>query len=269
MADLSQIRDTIAENLQTPIYPNGLMMPSIAGVPVTINSGWPIRTQLDKQLQMGNAMVSVYPLKNERVVTKFQRNYIPNTPTPATLVMTVETVDIVTTVTITGTVTIPQSVMLILNKIGYAYAVLETDTLDTIASSLAALIPGATSLDNVITLPQSYSIIARVSTNYTASAELARVDRLFMITCWCPSEAIRFLLGNAIDIYMKENYRIPMVDNFFAQVFYHNTDDTDMLDKSLIYRRDLNYTIQYATTVTNDYATITDPFVNTNILPEV
>ena len=67
---------------------------------------------------------------------------------------------------------------------------------------------------------------------------------------------------------MKQNYRIPMPDNFFAQVFYHNTDDTDMLDKSLIYRRDLNYTIQYATTVTENFASITDAFVQSTTIVE-
>ena len=259
MSDLSQVRDTIAANLNTPVYPNGTGMPSIAGVPVTINSGWPIRTNLDKQLQMGNAMVSVYPVNQERVMTKFERQYESNTFTPPTLILTVNLLTY--TVTITGTVTVPQAVMIIVNGTGYGYLVLSSDTLSTIATHTAALIPGATATGNVIHLSQSYSIIARVSSNWTASQEIARVDRVFMISIWAPTENIRFLLGNAIDIYMKENYRIPMPDNYFAQVFYHNTDDTDMLDKSLIYRRDLFYTIQYATTITNNFPSITDPFV--------
>lgn len=258
MADLSQVRDTIAQNLVTPIYPNGTSQPSIANLPVTIVSGWPIRTNLDKELQLGHAMVSVYPMRQERPVTKFQRNYLPNTATPPTLVATVGHY----TVTITGTVTVPQVIMVIANKVGYAYKVLITDTLNTIAAGVASLIPGASSTNNVIFLPQSYySIVANISTNYTASLELARMDRLFMITVWTIDEPSRFLIGQAIDIYMKENYRIPMPDNFFAQVFYHNTEDTDMLEKSLIYRRDLNYTIQYATTLTNNFTSISDAFV--------
>ena len=265
MSDLSEVRNTIAQNLVTPIYPNGTSMPSIAGIPITINAGWPIRTNLDQQLQMGNGMVSVYPMKQERVVTKFQRKFYPNTYTAPTITLTVTG----QTVTVTGTVTIPQATMILANGLGYAYKILITDTRDTIAANTAALIAGATATGNVITLPSSYySIIARVSSNYPASQELARVDRLFMITIWVPDENSRFLLGNAIDIYMKQNYRIPMPDNFFAQVFYHNTDDTDMLDKSLIYRRDLNYTIQYATTVTENFASITDAFVQSTTIVE-
>lgn len=261
MADLSQVRNTIAQNVATAVYPNGTSQPSVCGIPVTVVAGWPIRTNLDKELQLGNAMVSVYPMKQERVVTKFQRNYIPNTFTSATLIATVSTNNLTPIVTITGSVSVPQAVMVIVNGIGYGYQVKITDTLNSIAAGIAALISGATSTGNVVNLPASYSVIARVNSNYTASEELARVDRLFMITCWTPDENTRYLLGQAIDIYMKENYRQVMPDNFFAQVFYHNTDDTDMLDKSLIYRRDLNYTIQYATTLTSDFATITDPFV--------
>lgn len=266
MADLSQVRDTFANNLNTPIYPNGTSMPSVCGVPVTINAGWPIRTNLDKQLQMGNAMVSLYPTKMERVVTTFQRNFIPNTFTSPTLTATVSTTKY--TVVIGGTITLPQSIMVIVNGIGYAYQVQSLDTLDTIASALASLVPGAVAFHNTIYLQPSYELIARVSSNYTASAELSRIDLVFMITIWAPSEAIRFSLGNAIDIYMKENYRVPMVDNFFAQVFWKGVEDTDMLDKSLIYRRDLFYTIQYATTVTNNYAAITNAFVEEITLTE-
>lgn len=263
MSDLSQVRDTIAQNLQTPIYPNGVNSPSVAGVPVTIVAGWPIRTNLDKELQQGRAMVSVYPMSQERIMTKFQRNYIPNTITEPTIFLTVDSA--AETVTITGSISIPQVVSIIINKIGYAYAVLTNDTLNSIAQNTANLIPGATAINNVIYLTGAYSIVARVSSSYSASKELARVDRLFMISCWCPNENIRYLLGSAIDIYMKDNYRIPMPDNFFAQVFYHNTNDTDLLEKSLIYRRDLNYTIQYATTITSDFITISDPYALTNL----
>jgi len=259
MADLSDVLNTIAQNLVTPIYPNGIDMPSIAGVQVTIGEGWPIRSQLDKDLQAGNAHVSVYPTDFERVMTKFQRDYQPNTVTAATLVLTVSGT---TSITITGTVTIPQTVVVVLNNVGYAYVVLSGDTLDTIATNTAALLPSATATGNVITLTNCYRLVARISVPYTASQEIARMDRILMISVWAPNPVIRATLGAAINIYMMENYRVPMVDNFFAQVFYHSDPWTDQLEKSLIYRRDLKYIIQYATTVTNTFISIADPFLN-------
>lgn len=258
MASLLQVLETLAQNLETPIYPNGLLNPSIVGVQVTIESGWPIRSQLDRDLEDGKVHVSVYPTNNERVVTKFQRNFESLTLTDPTITLTVEN----NTVTVGGTVVIPQAVMLIVNGTGYGYQIQSSDTLQTIATNTAALIPGATATGTVITIPSAYDIVARLATPYTASQELSRSDRVFMITCWCPNPTIRATLESAIDIYMKQNYRIVLPDNYFAQVFYQGIKWTDMLEQSLIYRSDLSYTVQYATTVTNDYTSIADPFVN-------
>lgn len=259
MPDISSVLTTVTQNLVTPIYPNGTGQPSIVGVQVTIGEGWPIRTQLDKDLQAGNAHVSVFPTTQERVVTKFERIYQPSTLTAPTIVLTTSGTN---QITITGTVSIPQSVMAIVNGTGYAYGIVQGDTLDTIATNWAAVIPNATAMGNVITITQAYSLKALVSTPYTAAQEIARMERVFMISCWCPSPTIRATLGAAIDVYMKENYRIQLADNFWGQVFYSHLDEIDMLEKSLIYRRDLNYIIQYPTTITNNYVTVADAYVN-------
>lgn len=258
MSDLAAVIQTIAQNLVTPIYPNGTTNPSIAGVQVTINDGWPIRSQLDADLQSGFAHVSVYPTNQERVMTKFERVYELNTQTPTTIVLTVSG----TSVTVTGTISTPQVVMIIANSIGYAYAIQSNDTVNTIATNTAALIEGATATGNVLTIPSAYSLKAVVSTPYSASQEIARMDRVVMISVWAPNQVIRATLEAAIDVYMKENYRIPMPDNFFAQVFYLSMSWTDQLEKSLIYRSDLKYTIQYATTITNAFMSVADAFPN-------
>ncbi len=258
MADLAQVLSTITQNLVTPIYPNGTSSPSIVNTQVTIEEGWPIRTQLDLDLENGFVHVSVYPTNNERVVTKFQRNYESLTLTAPTIALSVDG----NTVTISGTVATPQAVMLIVNGQGYGYGIQDTDTLDAIASNTAALIQGASATGTVITIAGAYDIIARVATPYTASQEIARMDRVFMISCWCPNPTIRAILESAIDIYMKQNYRIVLPDGYFAQVFYQGMKWTDMLEQSLIYRSDLSYIVQYPTTVEMDFTSIADPFAN-------
>lgn len=259
MPDLSSVLNTVAGNLVTPVYPNGTGQPSIvAPAQVTIEAAWPIRTQLDKDLQAGNAHVSVYPTNMERVMTKFERNFQPSIATAATLMATVSG----NTITITGTVSVPQSMMAIVNYQGYAYTVQAGDTLNSIATNWANAIPNATAYENVITIGGVYSLIARIATQYSAAQELARMDRVFMISIWSPTPTIRATLESAIDIYMKQNYRIPLADNFFAQVFYDQMPWTDMLEKSLIYRSDLRYIIQYPTTVTDEFTTVADPYVN-------
>lgn len=260
MSSLQDVITTIAQNIVAPIYPNGTSDPSIISKDVSIITGWPVRNVLDSTLQAGNAQVSVYPTNHERVVTKFERNFLPLTETDATIIATVNI--IAGTVTLTGSVTIPEALTIVVDGIGYSYQVVMGDTLDTIATNTAAIIPNATALANVITITGADSIISRIATPYSAAAELCRVDRMIMITSWASNPTDRTTLEAAIDVFMKENYRMTMPDGFIAQVFYHKTDWTDMLEKSLIYRSDLIYTIQYATTIENIYTTITYPFVN-------
>jgi hypothetical protein len=265
MPDLSQVLTTVTLLVQEAVYPNGTSQPSVAGVQVSIEEGWPIRSNLDKDLAAGYAHVSVFPTNKERVVTKFERTFQPNTLTPATLTAVVSG----QTITIGGTVSIPQAVMVIVNgqaAQGYGYQVLITDTLDSIAAGIAALIPGASAVGAVVTVPSAFDLVARIATQYTASEELSRQERVFMISVWSPTPEIRYLLGSAIDVTFKENYRIVLSDNYFGQVFYDHVEEIDMLEQEIIYRRDLFYNVQYPTTVTNSYTTITDPYTNLEVV---
>lgn len=258
VADLTDVLNTLSSLVATAVYPNGILQPSVAGVEVTVCPGWPVRTVLDDQLLLGHAMVSIFPTNQERIVTKFERAFQPLSQTPATLTLTI----LNNTVTIGGTVTVPQAVSFIVNYVGYAYQVLITDTLTTIAAGIAALIPGATSVGPVVTITGVFSLDARVATPYSAIEELNRQERVLMITCWCTTPTIRTALGSAIRVYLDQQYRIPMTDGIYANMWYSHTNEIDMLEKSLVYRRDLNYKIQYATSATETTTTITDSYLN-------
>lgn len=266
MADLSNVLAKFGELVQNAVYPNGLLQPSVAGVDVTIMSGWPIRTALDKALQAGNAFVSIYPTDKEKDVTKFQRVFQPSIKTLATLTTSV----LANTVTIGGIVSVPQSVIVVLNKQGYAYQVSSGDTLASIAASLAAMMPNATASGAVITIGGAvWSLNGAVATPYQSVAELRRQERVFMITCWCPTPTIRDSLASAIDVYLTLNYRIPLQDNVYGHLFYSSSPQTDELEKSMIYRRDLHYKMQYATTATEENTTIIDPYANITVVDHI
>jgi len=268
MPDLSQVLTTVTLLAESAVYPSGTSQPSVAGVQVTVEEGWPISTQIDKDLAAGYAHVSVFPTNKERVVTKFEREFQPNQKTAATLTATVTG----QTITIGGTVTIPQAVMVIVNgqaAQGYGYQVLVNDTLDSIAAGIADLIPGSSAVGAVVTVPSAFDLVARIATAYTASEELSRQERVFMISVWAPNPNIRYLLGSAIDIAFKQNYRIVLPDNYYGQVFYSHVEEIDILEQQIIYRRNLFYNVQYPTTVTNTYTTITDPYTITQIVQEI
>jgi hypothetical protein len=206
-------------------------------------------------------MVSVFPTNKERVVTKFERFYQPVAVTAATLTAVVSEA----TVTIGGTVTVPQAVMIEVDGVGYGYQVLMGDTVDTIATALAAILPSATAVGAVITVSNFTYLSARIATQATAAQELGRQEREFMITCWCPTPAIRPLLAAPIDNYIRINYLPIFSDGFYGQTFYSHTDETDHLELLDIYRRDLFFRVQYATTNTQTFTTITQPVANVTL----
>jgi LysM repeat protein len=258
MPGLFDVLATLAAQVTTACYPNGTSSPSVTGKQITIQQGFPIRVQQDIDLTAGHSHVYVYPTTKERVVTKFQRDFQPLTLTASTLTATVSGI----TVTIGGSVSTPQAVMVINNGTGYGYQVQSGDTLNSIATNVAALIPGASAVGPVITIPGSHSLIARIATNYSASEELARVERVFDIFIVSPNPTDRATILNAIDVYLKINFRIVGSDNFYLLLFYQDQPVIDMLEQEYVYKGILQYMVQYPTTVTNNYTTITDPFIN-------
>lgn len=258
MPGIYAVLNTLAQQVENACYPAGIMSPSVTGNQITIEAGFPIRTQLDKDLQLGYSHVFVYPDVKQRAITKFEREYLPLQKTPATLVATVSGM----TVTITGTVTLPQSVMVIVNGTGYGYGVVMGDTVNTVAAGLAALIPGAVAVNNVVTVASAYSLIARISTNFTAGRELARIEGVFNIYIESPNPEDRAVILDAVDTYLKVNFRIVGSDDFYLLLFYHDLKATDELEKEGVYKARLMYMIQYPTTQITNFTSITQPFVN-------
>lgn len=259
MSDIKEVLETIAQNIQSAIYPNGILQPSVTGSKVTISASDPVRNVLDKSLQQGWSHVGVFSTNMQRVVTKFQRVYRPLNKADPTLILTVSE----NTVTVSGTVEVPQSVMIIANGIGYGYPVTGEDTLESIAANTAALIPNASAVGAVITIENCYEIIGRISTEYTATQELGRLETVVEIKCYCPNFDMRSVLASAINNYMLQSYRMVMPDGYFAMIFWKGDVLDDSFEKSLLYIQKLSYIVQYATTMTSGFMSITDPYVRT------
>lgn len=267
MASLGQVLAVLTQNAANAVYPNGTSQPSTAGVDTTVISGWPIRNKIDSVLEAGNALISIFPTSKVKVVTKFERQYQPimqNTPTLSATVLD-------NTVTISGMVTVPQAVTVIYNYVGYSYQVLDSDTLDSIAAALAAMIPSATSLGAVITVSNPYQLIARIAVSATAAYELSRQERIFLIRIWCTDPVVRDNLMNPIDVAFKENYRIVLPDGFYGITWPMEAPNAFMDDweKSLMLIGELHYKVQYPTTSTDTFTTITDTIQNLEIVNEI
>ena len=270
MANISVVEDTLVNLVSGILYPNGTSNPSIVASVrnIYIYAGWLIPESFQSNMQNNSdAHVTIFPTNMGRNTTRFRQEWIENTINPPTLTATLSGDQ----VTINGTVTIPQAVMIIVNNIGYAYQVLSTDTLDTIAASLSALIPNSSSLFNVITINGAFSIIPRITQSGIASKEVKRQEVLFNVITWSKSRDTRTDVSNPIEIGLGKlsRFLLPQ-DNYWAPILYNGIKDHEELQKSIpIYRRDLIFKIEYPTIIEMNTSTITDEISNIEITNEL
>lgn len=262
MADLSDVINVLATLASVALYPNGVSQPSAAGVTVAVVPGWPIPKQLDEIIAAGNAMVSVYQMTgmgkntNRFLGDDDSQNVIPI----AKLTLTV----FGNTVTVGGTINPGEAATVRVNYLPYSYAVKQGDTVDTIAASLAALIPGASTSGYIISINGAFEIETAVSVPVSMQQEIGRQSQVFMITAWAPTPAARDAITKAMDLSFKQQPRIVMPDNTWARLLYRGTIEQDTLQKQRIYRRNLLYEVEYALMLTQTEQTVTDFGISTS-----
>lgn len=266
MADLVDVENELVQLIASTIYPNGTSQASVTGVPTTIYVGWPTASNLDADLAAlaiggGKMHVTVFPLDAERNTTRYPRAWQQVQAPAVTLTLTQAGQQ----VTVGGTVSTPQNVVLMVGYKPYVYAVQATDTLASIAASVAALISGATAAGAVITVPNSLLITAaRVGAAGTNIMEVRRQERVFQITVWADTPAHRDAAAQAIDVALAQMEFITLADQTAARLIYRGSFVDDMVQKANLYRRDLRYSVEFATTVTETDTQITQTQLNTS-----
>ena len=140
MATIRDVENSLKTLIVGSVYPNGTSNEPITGIGkiVKIRIGWPISESLDADLLLGNSVVSIFPVgHSDKNTTRFFWYWQKSEISSATLFVNI----LHNTIEITGSVTIPQAIVVIYNKVAYGYEVQATDTLDSIASNISALIP--------------------------------------------------------------------------------------------------------------------------------
>jgi len=258
MADLSDVLTALGNLVQSYVYPNGTSSASVAGVDITIESGWPIPNSLDTALAAGKAHVSIFPTPVSHETPLFLREWQTSSIATPTLTAVVAS----NTITIGGTVSLPQAVMAVVNEIGYSYRVVLGDTLTTIATNLAALIPNATSFGAVITITNVHSIRTSIIVAAVNSMEVNRMEQFFWLIIHAPTPVIRDAIGRALNSNFSYLISFPLADNTVAMNWAIKDDPTDQLEETRLYKRTLQLKISYPITVTQNTNTLGDVYVN-------
>lgn len=267
MADQSDVSNAYVALIDGLIYPNGDDSPSSIGLDVKIYAGWPdpATVRADMAAIPSTSHVNVYPRADEQNTTRYigERWFKDSLPAPTLTLTATENGDGSNLVTVAGTVRTvmpgcapaPQNLAIFVNGIPYIYQVQASDTLITIASALAALIaaaiPGTEATQAAIWIPPGARLGAlRVGVTGTAMRELGRQEKVWQIGIWAATPETRDKLAKAVDGLLRGTFWLTLADQTRGRNIYRSSHQSDDLQRDGAYRRDLLYSVEYATTDT-------------------
>lgn len=254
MSNVLDVQNALVALVAQSVYPNGTGAAPATGCPVRIYPGWPNAATLDADLSAGTCHISVFPTAIERNTTRYSTDWAERSVSASAVTLTINNQQI----TVGGTVPAPfsaQNYAVLVNGKLYSYALQAGDTITSIATALAALIAadvsGTTNTGSVITVGATGRIArADVGGSGVLSREIRRQERVFMVSIWANTPDTRAAIVQVIDTAMAKTPRLSMSDGYSARMIYRNSNITDDRQKAILYRCDLNYSVEFATTET-------------------
>lgn len=257
MADLTDVQSAIVSLLAQTLYPNGTANPSAVSSTVKIYPGWPDPTTLNNDLSAGTSHVSVFATNFSRYVPQYMPVWQTLNVTAPTIVVTVAGQSF----TLSGTISTPQVIGIVSNNKQYTYSVQSTDTLGSVATGIASLIPGATSSGATVNMPNG-SFSVNIATLSTVIREVGRQQQVYQVSVWANSPSLRAQIASLIDPAIRVAERLIMPDSTLANICIFGSQDEDDLQTRQLYVRHLKYNTEYATTQQQSTTTVSIPFAN-------
>ena len=245
MADISDVEAALCGLIEQAIYPNGTAQPSISNALVKIYRGWPTNRALNADLAVDTQTVTVFSKENStKDTSRYRRVWRTTSETSPTL--TVQCVG--DTGSFGGMGGAGQTAGLTVGGVAYSWTVTAGDTPSSVAAGVASIIPNATSAGSAVTVDGA-RLSGRVVGSGTATMETRRQEQGIMIAVWCSTPAGRDLLAGSVDNSLSNTDWFPLSDGTVARLRYHETFETDVSENANLYRRNLNYVVEYATTM--------------------
>jgi hypothetical protein len=237
VADTSDIEAALVSLLVGAVYPNGTSSPSTINQTVSIERGWPTEAQIRNAGQQGIQLIRVHAVTGMSADNEtFFRSWtdLPQpSPTMAAAaiagsvdsgawnnpaILAYNTIGgygplVLYSVTLSGSTTAGEIVAV---NDAATHVVQTGDTLESVAASIAALIPGATSSGAIVFAPPSPPVSVGVYTPGTSTMEVGRVKQVFNISVWATSPLLRDQLLSSIVPALAFNYRLTAPDGSIA-----------------------------------------------------
>lgn len=259
MADIADVEQSLVNAITSAVYPNTTSSPSAIVVgstasPAKIYAGWPAPGgQLDADLIAVPPIVHISVFTQggmEQDTTRFPRTWYDQFKVVSTFAPTIAANHI----TIGGTASTGHYVTVEIGRTFVAsYAALVSDTPTTVATALAALInvsfPTTTASGTVITMPATVAgrVVVRTAAPGTVIQELERTNQFFCVTIWAANNALRVATSKLIRPALASVDYLFFPDTSCGRILYHSSRDMDDMERQNVYRRDISYSVEYAT----------------------
>ena len=250
MADISDVESALTSVVTSILYPNGSAEASLPGPLCRIYRGWPAPATLNADLAAGVANITV---NSDNDPGRTTTRYLPQWQAGSSVPGTVAAVS-GQTITISGTPAVGDVVGAIVDGVPYSYRALAGDGPGLIAANLAQAIQAtrmASYQGFTVTIPDARSVTAQAVCDNTARVESRRQEKDIRIACWCAAPSVRDIVAAAIDSELSGLAFLPLADGTQARLTYRNTQSYDQSQNALLYRRDIVYTVEYATIETD------------------
>ncbi len=249
MADLADVEVALTGLVAAALYPDGVAGASAVGAPCSIYRGWPVAAALDADLADGTVNVSVFSVPGSgRNTTRWPVEELSVIPTPTLSALVIGG----NSVLFGGDAATGQVAGMLVGGTGYAHRTRVGDTPGTVAAALAGLLGAAGRVwveGPIVTVPDAGAVLARVVADGTALQEVRRQEQTVRVSLWCPDPALRDAVGSIVDAALAVQPFMTLSDGSLARLRYAGTTVIDTAENARLFRRELLYVAEYATTL--------------------
>jgi len=249
MADQSDVEVALVGQIQGVLYPHGAGAASAIGAACRVYRGWPLSAALNADLAAGVVNVSVVPVAGSvKPLVSFNDGWMGGGVAPG---MTATSFG--NSVTFTGVAGTGQLAGLLVDGVPYVYSSVAGDTVAQVALELGAMISvniTATSVDATVTVPGAYSVVGLTAADVSLWQEIRRQRQSFLIAFYCSTPQLRDSVVALVDLNLTGMKFVGLADGSDGRLIFAETNSQDQNQIAGIYRRDLIYHVEYATTVT-------------------
>lgn len=259
MADLSDVEAALVQVTGSALYPNGATQPgAVPGHDSRVFRGWPVADQLDADIASGLSSVCITTKPGVTTnTTRFLDSWQEMPTPPSTMTVALSYSGTRRVATFSGVGMAGMRAGIVCNARVYSVNVSAGDGPSLVATRLAAVVPGAGAFGASITVPgPARDFDAGISVPGVARREARRVKQAFTITVWSPNPECRDAVSALVDGKLGALDWIPLSDGSEGRIQFTGQSVLDDPSRSGVYRRDMDWSVEYATYETRGLPTM-------------